>query len=140
LLSSSDIKRALREAGFEIYRSEGHVIHLADRVRENLIMDSGVRIDGARGAVVVYLRTQKTDFPGEDDGALFARARSLAAPALRHGYREARSFVTALPDPGNAERVLDHWYQVQLEKTVGSLEAAVEEVRFACALVKTATR
>jgi hypothetical protein len=140
MLSTSDIKRALRQAGFEVYRTEGTIVHIADRVRENLIMDSGIRVDGGRDVVVVYVRAQKRDFPGENEDELFGRARGLAEPALAQGYREARTFMTELLDPGNPERILDLWYQVQLEKAVESLAVAIDEVRFAHTLVKTSTR
>jgi hypothetical protein len=137
--TSSDIKRALRKAGLEIYRTRGNVVHVAERVRENLIMDAGVRIDQTY-RVTFYVRAEKRDFPGEDDAALFDRARQLAAPALERGFEEQRTFVTELEDPSDPERKLDHWYQVQLEKVAGSIELAIEEIRFACALQKQAKR
>lgn len=140
MLSVSDIKRALRDAGFEVYRTDGHVVHIADRVRENLIMDAGIRVDGGRDAIVVYVRAQKGDFPGESDDQLYGRARALATPAFAKGYLEARVFMTELPDPGNPHRILDRWYQVQIEKAVASVANALDEVRFAQTLVKTATR
>lgn len=39
-----ELKRALVREGFEIYRTAGHFVLLADRVRDNLIMDSGVAL------------------------------------------------------------------------------------------------
>lgn len=137
--TSSDIKRALREAGIEIYRTRGNVVHVAERVRENLIMDAGVRIDHTY-RVTFYVRAEQRDFPGEDDAALFDRARDLAASAVERGFEEQRTFVTELEDPGDSDVKLDHWYQIQLDKVAGSLELAVEEIRFACALQKQAKR
>lgn len=137
--TSSEIKRALREAGFEIYRTRGSVVHVAERVRENLIMDSGVRLDdGLR--ITFYARAEKRDFPGEDALELFERARELGAAALLRGFSEERTLVTDLEDPSDAERTLDQWYQVQFAKTADTLELALEEVRFACGLVKQAER
>lgn len=140
MLDSSDIKQALKNAGFEVYRTKGAVVHVAERVRENLIMDSGVRIDGEGGMVSFYTRAQKGDFPGEGADELFARARKLGAEALDNGFREARSFVTEVPDPGDPDVTLDHWYQVQYERPVESVDDALEQVRFAFGLDKLARR
>ena len=137
--TSFDIKRALRQAGFEIYRTRGSVIHLAERVRENLIMDAGVRVDQTF-RVTFYVRAEQRDFPGEGDKALFERARQLAATALERGFEEQRTFVTDLEDPGDPDRTLDQWYQVQFDKPAGSLEEALEELRFACELTNQAKR
>ena len=38
----ADLKKTLVARGFEVYRTLGDQVVLADRVRENLIMDSGV--------------------------------------------------------------------------------------------------
>jgi len=139
MLPPSDIKKALRGAGYEVYRTQRGVVHIAERVRENLIMDSGVRVDG-EGAVVFYARAQRGDFPNEGEEDLFARARRLGAPAVTQGYRESRSFVTKLTDPEQPEQVLDQWYEVQFEKPVKDLDAAIDEVRFAFGLRKVAGR
>ncbi len=139
MLSASDIKKALRAADFEVYRTKRQVVHVAERVRENLIMDSGIRVDGG-GAVVFYARTQRGDFPSESDDELFDRARRLGKPGLDCGYQEVRSFVTELTDPGMPARVLDQWYEVQFEKKVDTLAAAIDEVRFAYGLEKVAGR
>jgi len=40
----AELKKALTAEGFEIYRTTGDRILLADRVRDNLIMDSGVSV------------------------------------------------------------------------------------------------
>ncbi len=139
MLPTSDIKKALRGAGFEVYRTQRGVVHIAERVRENLIMDSGVRVDG-EGAVVFYARAQRGDFPNEAEKDLHGRARALGAPALSLGYREVRSFVTKLTDPELPEQVLDEWYEVQFEKPVTSIDAALDEVRFAFSLSKVVGR
>jgi hypothetical protein len=137
MLPTPDIQKALRGAGFEVYRSASGVVRIAERVRENLIMDSGVEI-AEEGAVRFITRAQQAHFPGETDAALYGRARALAAPALSLGYREARTFVSELTDPEQPDQVLDHWYEVQFEKPVDSIEAALEEVRFVLELCKVA--
>jgi hypothetical protein len=138
--NSSDIKRALRQAGFEVYRTHEGTVHLAERPRENLIMDSGVRVHIAELAVSFYARSEQRDFPGECAEELLERARKLGEPAVTRGYSERRVFVTEMPDPGDPERILDLWHQVQFEKQVDSIEEAMEEVRFAISLDKTAKR
>jgi hypothetical protein len=139
MLPPADIKKALRAAGFEVYRTQRNVVHVAERVRENLIMDSGIRIVGA-GVVVFYARAQRGDFPSEADDELVARARTLGEPALGCGYREVRSFMTELTDPGQPGRVLDQWHEVQFAKQVTTIAAAIDEVRFAYDLDKVAGR
>ena len=76
--NASRIKRALIEAGFEVFRTRNEEIVLAERPRENLIMDSGVRLrlgdpTDAALEVRVVLRAQKADFPAEDEVQLFDR-------------------------------------------------------------------
>src|SRR3984957_4914960 len=85
--NSSRIKRALIDAGFEVFRTRGEEIVIAERPRENLIMDSGVRLRlGDAGAPAlearVVLRAQQNDFPSEDESHLFDRVRQLATSAL----------------------------------------------------------
>jgi hypothetical protein len=56
---------------------------LADRVRDNLLMDSGVAIvHGDPLLVRITLRARAAEFPGDGEQALFERARALAAPYL----------------------------------------------------------
>ena len=75
-LSTTALKHALIGEGFEVYRTLGTRIVLAERVRDNLIMDSGVAaVTEERLAVRLTFRAQKSDFPGESDGQIHARAR-----------------------------------------------------------------
>ncbi len=160
--TASEIKRALRDAGLEVYRTRGDVVYLADRVRENLLMDAGtfVRVTlgnpggvpqtpaaGAADAsgktggglsVGFVVRAQRTDFPNEGDDRLFERARRVAAPALDRGFRESVAEVRKVLDPGDGERTLDTWCEVSFEKEVRDLDAAIAEARFALALEKAA--
>jgi len=139
-MRATDIKRALREAGIEIYRTRADEVHIAERVRENLIMDAGVRVRSDSLAVYFYARAEKSAFPAEAEPQLFNRARRCGADALERGYHESRTFVTAVTAPGDPDRTLDNWYHVQFEKPVTSIEAVLDEVRFACALAKSAKR
>jgi hypothetical protein len=135
----ADIKRALRDAGLEIYRTRGDVVYVAERVRENLLMDSGIFIDALAPAVTFVASAQRTDFPGVPDEQLFERARRLGDPAVARGYREVGTALREVRDPGGGERTLDTWCEVQFEKRVESIAGAVDEVRFILSILRAAT-
>jgi hypothetical protein len=137
----AETKKAVVAAGLEVYRARGEVVHLADRVRENLMMDAGAFIrSGAAMAVGVVVRAQSSDFPGEDEGQLFARARAVAEGAVAIGYHEKTAQLHTVADPGDPARILDTWCELSLEKPVASLEAAIDEVRRAVAFDKAVPR
>ena len=139
--TAAETKKALVVAGLEVYRSRGEVVYLADRVRENLLMDAGAFIRvGAAMAVGVVVRAQASDFPGEDEAQLFARARAVAAGALAIGYREAEAKLHTVADPGDPARIVDTWCELSLEKPVADLDAAIDEVRRAVAFDKAVPR
>jgi hypothetical protein len=132
-------KKALVDAGFEIFRSRGDEIVLAERPRENLIMDSGVRLRLTEPLDVrLILRAQKADFPNEDESHLFERVRRLAEPAVSKGFLELSTAVSKVNDPGDSERVLDTFYEITYSKTASALDDAVAQIRFALALEKRA--
>ena len=63
LRNAPQIKRVLIDAGFEVFRTRGEEIVLAERPRENLIMDSGVRLRlGEPLEVRVVFRAQRARF------------------------------------------------------------------------------
>jgi hypothetical protein len=136
----AEIKRALLDAGFEVYQTRGDVVHVAERVRENLLMDSGVRIEATAPAVRFVVRAQRNDFPTDPDDHLFQRARSLAESALDRGYREVETTVTQVFDPGDSGRTLDTWCEVSFEKAAATVDEAMDEVRFVLALEKAVIR
>jgi hypothetical protein len=139
LNNAARVKKVLVDAGFEVFRTRGEEILLAERPRENLIMDSGVRLRlGEPFEVRIVLRAQKADFPNEDDGHLFERVRKLAAPAVSDGFAEIATAVTKVSDPGDAERTLDTFYEITYAKPASALDEAVVELRFALGLEKRA--
>jgi predicted nucleotide-binding protein len=139
--SVQELKKALQRAGFEVYRTRGDDVHLAERPRENLIMEAGVSVGtGESMRVRFVVRAQRADFQGEDDGRLFERARAQAAPATARGYAESATSVRSMLDPGDATHVLDTWFEVAFEKPIESVDEAIEEVRFALSLDKAAAR
>lgn len=134
-LTPQELKKALSEAGFLVFRTMGDEILLAERVRENLIMDSGVRVRASEPLQVrVVLKAQRGDFPGEDEARLFERVRKLAQPALSGGFTEVNQSVVPVLDPGDAQRTLDIFYEIVLAKDATALDSALDGVRFALAL------
>jgi hypothetical protein len=137
--SPAEIRKALIAAGFELYRTRGDEVQVADRVRDNLIMDSGVSVK-AKGSltVKVVVRAQRSDFPSEGAATLFERARQLAAGAVSRGFVETATLTSPMQDPADPARTLDTWYEVCFEKPVASLEEAMTEVGFALKVEKLA--
>lgn len=133
------LKKALVASGFEVFRTLPDEVVLAERVRENLILDSGVRLapltDG-KFQVRLVLRAQRADFPNEDETNLFERVRTLAEPAIAHGFAEVATAVTAVTDPADATRTLDTFYEVKLAHDVATVEDAVPILRFVLGLEK----
>jgi hypothetical protein len=136
--TAAEIKKALKDAGLEVYRTKGEVVHLAERVRENLLMDAGIFIRAGEPRVGFVVRAQRNDFPDEAEERLFARARSVAAPAVDRGYLEVEAGVRKVLDPGDGQRTLDTWCEVSFEKPVADLASAVAEARFALSIEKAA--
>ncbi|MFZ5895999.1 MAG: hypothetical protein ACOY0T_33390 [Myxococcota bacterium] len=133
------MKKALQAEGFEIYRTTPTEVMLADRVRDNLLMDSAVAVrPGEEFVVSVIVRAQSSDFPGEGESALYTRARRCAEPVQQRGFRETKTQVVPVYDPGDRSRTLDTWYEVRFERNASDLSHAVTELRAAMALEKCA--
>jgi hypothetical protein len=133
----SELKKQLIAAGLEIFRVQGNRIHLADRVRENLIMDGGVwAVVDEPLTVRFVVRAQSSHFPGESADQLFRRARGLASPSESRGYREVETAVVSINDPGGGPQTLDTWYEVSYEKAVAA-EELLDELKYALAVEKT---
>jgi hypothetical protein len=133
------LKKTLVANGFEVFRTLADEVVLAERVRENLILDSGVRVaplgDG-KLQVRLVLRAQRGDFPNEDESTLFERVRKLAEPAVAQGFAEVSTAVTAVKDPADATRTLDTFYEVNLAHDVATVEDAVTVLKFVLSLEK----
>jgi hypothetical protein len=137
--SATRIKKALADAGFEVFRSRGEEIVLAERPRENLIMDSGVRLRVSDAFEIrIVLRAQKADFPNEDESHLFERVRRLAAPAVSGGFAEVGTAVTPVMDPSDAKHTLDTFYEVTYSKHARELDDALKELKLAIGFEKRA--
>jgi hypothetical protein len=137
----SELKKTLVARGFEVYRTLGDQVVLADRVRDNLIMDSGVAVrPGAALAVRFVVRAQASDFPSASAADLYERARSCAVEACGRGYAEVGVAEVPVRDPGDASATLDTWYEVWFERQVSGDDELEQELRYALALEKTAAR
>lgn len=131
------LKRALVDAGVEIYRTRADEIHVAERIRLH-IMDSGIRVvfgDGAR--VTFSARSQRSDFPYENEASLFEKVRStVGRAATEHGFGEVSATTIEVKDPVDNEKVLDVWHEVTYARNVGDMASAVAEVQWCLALEK----
>jgi hypothetical protein len=131
-----ELKKQLIAAGLEVFRVQGNRVHLAERVRENLIMDGGVAaVVADQLAVRFIVRAQASHFPGEAPPELFTRARALAAPSTAQGYAEVDTAVVTINDPGGGIAALDTWYEVTFEKPVGESDL-IGELRYALGVEK----
>ncbi len=137
--TAQQLKKTLVDAGLEVFRARGDEVVLAERPRENLIMDSGVRLRASTPLEVrVVLRAQKAEFPNEDEEHIFARVRALAAAVTADGFVEIETSVSPVIDPGDASHTLDTFYEIYYSKPAADLEAAVASVRAALAFEKRA--
>lgn len=132
----SELKKTLIAQGFEIYRTSPDQVSLADRVRDNLLMDAGVGVRLPELSVRVIFKAQASDFPGEDAESLFRRVREFASSATERGYREVSSSAVPVHDPGDRTRTLDTWYEVTFERKLEAESELSEELRRALALEK----
>ncbi|HWA77124.1 MAG TPA: hypothetical protein VG937_32535 [Polyangiaceae bacterium] len=135
----SELKKTLQARGFEIYRTTADEVVLAERVRDNLMMDSAVAARlGEPLAVRLVTRAQSADFPGESPDGLFSRARKQAESAVLRGFRETGTKVVPIRDPGDRTRTLDTWYEVWFERSVSDVTELESELRIALSLEKSA--
>lgn len=138
-LSPQELKKALIAAGLEVYRTTSDEVVLADRVRENLIMDSGVRVKvGQPIEVSVVLRVRRAHFPNEAENALFDHVRGLGSNIVEKGFAERETRVTPVSDPADSGRLLDTFYEVVFTRPADQLEQAIECVRYALEVAKSA--
>ncbi len=138
-LTPQEIKQTLVEAGLEVYRTTGEEVIVADRVRDNLILDSGVRVRaGDAMEVKLIMGLRRGQYPNESDEQVFTRLRQLAAPAMGHGFAEKQTGMAPVNDPADAKRTLDTFFELVLAKQEHERSAMLDLVRFALGLAKTA--
>jgi len=131
-VTPQELKKSLVQAGFEVYRTTPAGIVLAERVRENQIMDAGIRVSvEAPHEVQVRFRAEKHVFPGLDDAAVFARIAELATPAVAVGFAEARREAVPQMSPSDREVQLDTFLEIYMTQTATTFEAACALARIA---------
>jgi len=133
--SIQDLKRQLVAAGLEIYRTRPDAVHLAERPRDNQILDAGISVrpagppDGSL-EVRVVMRAQRADFPREPVESLYDRVREIASVDLvGNGFTEIETREQRMADPGDKSKTLDIWYELVFSRVLGDLESAVAEVK-----------
>lgn len=143
-MSSTDLKQVKEElvkAGIEIYRTRPpSEIQVAERVRLH-IMDSGIRVRLDEDLTVLFTaRTQRSDFPSVAPDELFAKVRErVGRVAVERGYEEQSAQTVEVKDPMDEAKVLDTWHEVTYAKRLGTLQDALDEVRWALAIEKYVT-
>ncbi len=138
-VTALELKKQLIARGYEVYRTIGNRVLLAERVRDNLIMDSNVAaVAGATLAARASYRAQQVDFHGASEAELFTQARQIAADALERGYREVDKTVVPIVDPGDRTRTLDTWYEVTVEREASTIDELDVELRYLLARPKVA--
>lgn len=134
-----ELKKLLVESGLEVYRTIGGQVLLAERVRDNLIMDSRVSaVATPELAARAAYRAQKSDFDDDTDERLFARAREAARPALEAGFAEVDIVMVPILDPVDRTQVLDTWYEVTVEAKAANVDDLVRQLRFLMGTPKVA--
>lgn len=115
-MKPAELKKHLVAEGFQVFRTLGSQIQLAERVRDNLVMDSGIAIVcGNALSLRVTFRAHARDFPKEEQEALLGRARKLMA-AGPDGYEEVEHSVVPISDPGAPDSQIDTCYEVTFER------------------------
>jgi hypothetical protein len=130
-LTPKELKSRLSAEGFLVYRTLQNGVRIGERPRENLILDSGVSVFiGSIGlTLTTEVRAEGSGAPELGDEAHYERARARALGLLSDGFTVVGSHATQVVDPGNAQRVLDVWYEVTCEKRELSLTDIAECLR-----------
>jgi hypothetical protein len=137
------IKKTLIDHGYLVYRTTANTVHLAELVRDNLMMDALVSVRAGHPRTVrVVVRAQRSDFPSKSDTEqrLFERARTQAASLVARGFQEVSQKVVDVPDPMDPSIVLDIWYQVALERATETDDDLTDALRAAVGVEKVAPR
>lgn len=132
-MTVTELKRALSRSGFEIYRTLSNGVALVERVRENLILDSGVRVEPrADGFVVrVVFRAEGRGFPGESEEQMRARVHALSSQATAADFVVIGAEVVPQMDPARPGIELDRFYEESCERALSSFDEAIDVVRAA---------
>jgi hypothetical protein len=138
-VTPQELKQSLVAGGLEVYRTTGAEVRLAERPRENLILDSGVKVasEGSQFVVTVVFRAEKTAHPDLRDTGIFSRVAMSALLAEDHGFVETDRALKRIEDPSNPGRVLDTFYEITMVMGCNDIASALDLVRFALALERS---
>ncbi|MGZ3418662.1 MAG: hypothetical protein ACXWUG_12565 [Polyangiales bacterium] len=142
--SIQDLKRTLVAAGLEIYRTRPDAVHLAERPRDNQILDAGISVrpapaPGKEGAleVRVVMRAQRSDFPRDPIETMYERVRELAQhDIVAQGFSEVETREQRMADPGDKTKTLDTWYELVFSRNFDDAPSAIAEVKRVLVLEK----
>lgn len=136
---AQQLKKQLIAAGFEIYRTLGDEIALADRVRDNLIMDSGVRVGtGSPTRVRLVLALRRSEHRTDTEAAIFDKVRAVASELVDAGFAEVGTSVSEVKDPADDSLVLDTFFEVIFATDVADLEGSADLIRTAISVGRRA--
>lgn len=132
--SIQELKRQLIAAGLEIYRTRPDAVHLAERPRDNQILDAGISVRPCppEGSfeVRVVMRAQRADFPRDPVEALYQRVREIASEDLvAAGFTEIETREQRMLDPGDKTKTLDVWFELVFSRVLVDFDSAVTEVK-----------
>jgi hypothetical protein len=132
-LNPKELKAKLTAEGFLVFRTLSSEVRLAERVRENLILDSGVAAlvsDSGLGVRVAF-RSEGSAAPEASTEVHYQRARARGDLAVAAGYSAVAELATPVLDPGDPTRTLDTWYEVAFEKAGLEWSVLLTELRWA---------
>lgn len=129
----TELKKKLVASGFEIYRTLPDSVALVERVRENLILDSGIRLAPTPNGfkVRVIFRAEGRGFPGESEEQMLERARALSNQATGQGFWAVEHEIAPQMDPSHPNVELDRFYEVACEREVPEFDEASSTVKVA---------
>jgi hypothetical protein len=135
-VTPAELKKALVAQGFEVYRTIGDEVRIAERPRENLILDSGVRVRLVETgfSVVVVFRAEKRAHPDWRDTGIFSRVALSAKAAEVNGFAEAKRQQEPVEDPSRPGQLLDTFYEITMVAPATTLAEAADLVRFGLSL------
>jgi hypothetical protein len=134
-----ETKRALREAGLQVYEVRDGCIALAERIRDNLILHSGVAVCPSTWTVKVSVRAQSLHFPGQSQERIATQAEELGAPFESRGFAKVSASSHDVGDPSHPGRTIDVVHTVLFERACSSWDEALAEIRAAFLLPRATT-
>ncbi|MDP3275931.1 MAG: hypothetical protein Q8Q09_12090 [Deltaproteobacteria bacterium] len=133
ILSAKELRRALTDAGVEVFRVKDDEVHIAERQHLHL-MEAGIRLAvGEPMRVTVTARAQQSDSPTLDPELQFASVRAAIQPLFALGYVETSANARELRSVSDDNRVVDVWYEIVMCLDCATVETAVASVQTALA-------